>query len=141
MSDRQPHPPYWFYHEYLDEERRMRVHKHTAETEQEARRLHRQACEFRWVTRHIEPSVSALQRRGDGKDVAIVPGMRPGGRYTTEPKPISMPNYIREMLTGFRMGDEATLSGVRAADDRNPVLPPPSPARTPTQQDRFDTPF
>jgi hypothetical protein len=141
MSDRQPHAPYWFYHEYLDEERRMRVHKHTAETEQEARRMHRQACEFRWVTQHIEPSVSALRRRGDGKDVVIAPACRKGERYTTESKPIPMPDYIRDQVTRFRMGDETALSGLRGADDRDPVLAPSSAPRTSAKQDGFDTPF
>lgn len=141
MSDRQPHPPYWFHHEYLDEERRLRVHKHTAETESEARRMHRNACEFRWVTAHIEPSVSPLFRRGDSRDVAIMGGRKPGQVYGGEEKPIPMPDYIRHQLRGFRMGDEAALSGVRAADDRNPVLPPPSPARTAAAADRADTPF
>ena len=141
MSEREKHPPYWFFHEYLDEARRLRTFKHTAETEQEARRLHRQACEFRWVTQHLEPSVSPLFRRGEGKDVPITAGFRQGDRYTTESKPIPMPDYIREKLRGFRMGNEAALSGVRASDDRNPVLPPPSPPRTSTPKNRADTPF
>ena len=141
MSERQAHPPYWFHHEYLDESRRLRVHKFTAETEQEARRMHRNACEFRWVTQHVEPSVSPLFRRGDGRDVAIMGGRKPGQVYGGEENPIPMPDYIREKLRGFRMGDEATLSGVRASDDRNPVLAAPSPARPAAKQDRDATPF
>jgi hypothetical protein len=140
MSDRTPHPPYWFFHEYLDEERRMRIFKVTAETEQEARRLHRQACQFMWVTHHIDPSVSALYRRGE-RDMPIMQGGRPGGHYGAESKPITMPDYIRQLLTGFRMGDETALSGLRGADDGNAVLAAPSPPRTPKKQDSFDTPF
>ena len=119
----------------------MRVHKFTAETEQEARRMHRQACEFNWVTQHIQPSVSALFRSGDQRIVPIAAGHRPGEQYVRQDNPIPMPDYIREQLTGFRIGDETALSGVRAADDWNPVLPPPTPARTPAKQDGFDTPF
>ncbi|HEY7823930.1 MAG TPA: hypothetical protein VIG24_13895 [Acidimicrobiia bacterium] len=143
MSER--HPPYWFFHEYLDEAGRMRVHKHTAETEPEARKMHRQACEFRWVTQHVNPSVSSLFRSGDRNDVPIGPGSRPGQPYGGERKAIPMPDYIRRMLTGLEMGDEAALSGVRAADDRNPVLAPPSPLRHGTEPDQeprsFGTPF
>ena len=132
---------FWFYHEYLDEERRFRVHRVDCETEQEGRKLHRQACEFRWVTHHIEPTVSSLFVKTEGGQRALVQGHRPGQPYHTDFRPIPMPDYLREQLTGFRMGDEAALSGVRAADDRNPVLPPPSPARTAAKQDGFDTPF
>jgi hypothetical protein len=141
MSEKPRHPEYWFYHEYLDEERRMRVHKHTSDTENDARRLHRQACEFRWVTHHVEPTVSALYRLGDKRDLAIAPGRRPGQPYGGQEKPIVMPDYIREKLKGFGLGDEAALSGVRATDDWNPVLPPPTPARTSASKDSFDTPF
>lgn len=139
MSER--HPPYWFFHEYLDEARRHRVYKVTAEGESEARKLHRQACEFRWVTEHVEPSVSSLFRAGDGRSVAIQPGRRPGEKYGGTEKPIGMPDYIRQMLAGFGMGDETALSGVRAADERNPVSDPPSPQRTRQEQGGFDTPF
>jgi len=141
MTDKPRHPEFWFYHEYLDEERRMRVHKHTSETEQEARRMHRQACEFHWVTSHVDPSVSALFRLSEKRDLAIAPGRRPGQPYGGTETPIVMPDYIREKLKGFRLGDETALSGVRASDDRNPVLPAPTPARTPAAKDGFDTPF
>jgi hypothetical protein len=104
MSERQPHPPYWFFHEYLDEQRRMRIHKVTAETEQEARRMHRNACEFHWVTHHIDPSVSALYRRGEGRNMPIMQGGRPGSHYGAESKPITMPNYIKNRLSNFKMG-------------------------------------
>jgi hypothetical protein len=39
------------------------------------------------------------------------------------------------------MGDETTLSGVRAADDREPVLASRSTPRAPAKQDGLDTPF
>jgi len=141
MTDKPRHPEFWFYHEYLDEERRMRVDKHTAETESDARRLHRQACEFRWVTQHVEPSVSALFKLTDKRDLAISPGRRPGQPYGGTENPIAMPDYIRAQVKGFGLGDETALSGVRATDDWNPVLPPPTPARTPAAKDSFDTPF
>ncbi|HEY7823590.1 MAG TPA: hypothetical protein VIG24_12170 [Acidimicrobiia bacterium] len=132
---------YWFYHEYLDEARRMRIHRIECETEQEGRKLHRQACEFRWVTQHVEPSVSSLFTRGEYGPRTLAPGHRRGEQYHTEVRPIEMPDYIRQVLRGFRMGDEAALSGVRASDDRNPVLDAPSPARTSAAADRADTPF
>jgi hypothetical protein len=141
MSDKPTHPQYWFFHEYLDEARRMRVHKFTAETEADARRMHRSAADFRWATSHVEPSLSALFRLGDNRTVTIGPSCKPGQQYGSSDNPIPMPDYIRDRLRRFGMGDETALSGVRAADDRNPVLPPPSPPRTPAKQDGFDTPF
>lgn len=104
MSER--HPPYWFFHEYLDEARRHRVYKVTAESEPDARRLHRQACEFRWVTQHVDPSVSSLFRAGDGRSVAIQPGRRPGEKYGGEEKPVGMPDYIRKRLSNLNFGGE-----------------------------------
>jgi len=35
---------YWFYHEYLDEARRFRIHRVDTDTEREARKLHRRLC-------------------------------------------------------------------------------------------------
>jgi len=98
------HPPYWFFHEYLDELRRFRVFKNVAETENEARKMHRQACRYLWVTQHVEPSVSPLFTRGDGKDRTIIPGHRRGDIYTTESHPIPMPDYIRTLITDFTRG-------------------------------------
>jgi hypothetical protein len=138
MSEREKHPPYWFFHEYLDEARRMRVHKFTAETEQEARRMHKRACEFLWVTQHVEPSVSALYTRGD-RDYPIAPARRPG--QTADSGPVPMPDYIRKQLGMLRMGDEAALSGLRASGEREPMPVAHGPARTSAEQDRFDTPF
>ena len=141
MSEREKHPPYWFFHEYLDEERRMRVNKVTSDSEGDARKMHKQACAFLWVTHHQEPSVSPLFRLGDGRDVAIVPGHRKGQPYSTVSQPVPMPEYLRKLVRNVRIGDEAALSGVRAADEWDAVLRPPSPPRTRTQQDGFDTPF
>ncbi len=95
------HPAYYFFHEYVDEARRFRVNKHTAETETEARRLHRQASEFRWVTQHVEPTVSPLFGRGEFGDRPIAPGQRPGVPYTTETVATLMPDDVRALLAGF----------------------------------------
>jgi len=92
---------YWFYHEYLDEERRFRIHRIDCETEQEARKLHRQACEFRWVSQHIEPSVSSLHTRGEYGPRTIVAGHRPGQPYSTTPNPVPMPDDVRKSLAAF----------------------------------------
>lgn len=138
MTEREKHPPYWFFHEYLDEARRMRVHKFTADTETEARRMHKRACEFLWVTQHVEPSVSALYTRGD-RDHPIAPARRPG--QTADSGPIPMPDYIRRQLRTVRMGDEAALHDVRKTVSRDEVLAASDRARTSTQQDSFDTPF
>jgi hypothetical protein len=138
MSEREKHPPYWFFHEYLDEARRMRVHKFTADTETEARRMHKRACEFLWVTQHVEPSVSALYTRGD-RDHPISPARRPG--QTADSGPIPMPDYIRRQLRTLRMGDEAALHDVRKTVSRDEVLAASDCARTSTEQDSFDTPF
>lgn len=95
------HPPYWFFHEYRDEAARHRVHKVTAESEREARRLHRQACEFLWVTQHVDPSVSSLFRQGDRRSVAIQPGRRPGEKYGGEEKPVPMPDHVHDQLARY----------------------------------------
>jgi hypothetical protein len=132
---------YWFYHEYLDEERRFRIHRVDSETEQEARRLHRLACNFDWVTHHVEPTVSSLFVKTEGGQRALVQGHRPGQPYHTDFRPVPMPDDVREMLFNYRSQDEAALSGVRASDDRNAVLAAPAPARTPAAKDGLDTPF
>ena len=132
---------YWFYHEYLDEERRFRIHRVDCETESEARRLHRQACEFRWVTHHVEPSVSSLFVKTDGGQRTIVQGHRPGQPYHTDFRPTPMPDYLRQLLRTVRSPNETALSGLRPSDDRNAVSPAPSTSRAAAQQDGFDTPF
>ena len=96
---------FWFYHEYLDEARRFRIHRIDANTEQEARKLHRQACEFRWVTAHIEPSVSALYARTETGQRSIITGHRPGQTYSTEYRPIPMPDDIRTTLAQYRTAE------------------------------------
>ena len=132
---------WWFYHEYLDEERRMRIHRVEAETEKEARKLHRQACEFRWVTQHLEPSVSSLMTVGEYGPRSVVAGHRPGQDYSTVPHPVPMPDYVREMLTGLRIGDEAAVSGVRPSN-RGDAMPDPSGSeRADEEPAGFDTPF
>jgi hypothetical protein len=90
---------FWFYHEYLDESRRIRIHRITADTEREARNLHRQACAFAWVTAHIDPSVSALYTRGDYGPRPLAPSHRPGTPYHTDTTPTPMPDHIRQQLT------------------------------------------
>jgi hypothetical protein len=58
---------FWFYHEYLDEARRFRIHRVEATSEQEARKLHRHAAAFQWVTDHVQPTVSPLFHRSSGR--------------------------------------------------------------------------
>jgi hypothetical protein len=93
---------YWFYHEYLDEARRFRIHRVNVDSEQDARRLHRQACEFAWVTHHVEPSVSSLFTKVDGTQRALVPGQRPGDRYHTQVAPCPPPPYLRERINALK---------------------------------------
>lgn len=92
---------YWFFHEYLDEARRMRIHRVQSETEQEARRLHRQACEFRWVTEHLEPSVSSLFTIGEYGPRTLVPSHRQGQPYSTQSNPVPMPDDVRALLNRY----------------------------------------
>ena len=132
---------FWFYHEYLDEARRFRIHRIQAETEQEARKLHRHACAFQWVTHHVEPSVSALMRKDDTGPKVIAPHHRPGDTYHTDYRWTPMPDHIRTAIRTLGVGREAALSGVRGADDRNPMLDAPSKARKATPTHGFDTPF
>ncbi len=135
------HPAYWFFHEYLDEQNRFRVFKNTAETEKEARKMHRQACEYRWVTQHLKPSVSPLFTRGDGKDRTIVPGHREGDVYTTESNPVPMPDYIRQQLKTFRIGDEAALHDVRTTVERPAMHDPHPTPQSREEPSAVDTPF
>ena len=100
---------YWFYLEYLDEERRFRVHRVESDNEQEARKMHRSSCEFLWVTQHIEPSVSALFSRNGPTHRTLISGHRPGDAYHTEWRPVPCPDDVRAKITGLRMGDEAAL--------------------------------
>jgi hypothetical protein len=95
------HPPFYFFHEYLDEARRFRANKHIAETEPEARKLHRQAAEFRWVTQHNEPTISPLFGKGEHGYRAIAPGQRQGHPYTTQTIPTPMPDDVRALLGSY----------------------------------------
>jgi hypothetical protein len=99
-----PRLPYWFYQEYLDEARRFRVNRIEAATEQEARRSHRQSCEFHWVGPHVEPSVSSLFTQGEYGQRSLVPGCRPGDQYRTTYVPVTMPDHVREKVAEFTMG-------------------------------------
>ena len=96
---------YWFFHEYLDEARRFRVHRIAAETETEARKLHRQACEFRWVTQHVEPSVSGLFTSAEAGQRTLAPSHRPGDPYHTTTNPIPAPAHIANELQTLTIHD------------------------------------
>jgi hypothetical protein len=101
---------YWFYHEYLDEARRFRINRIECDNEQQARKQHRLACNFQWVTQHVEPSVSSLFVKTEAGQRALVPGHRPGDPYHTEVAPTPMPDYIRAMLHNYKARDiEADL--------------------------------
>ena len=93
---------YWFYHEYLDETRRFRINRIEIDNERDARRQHKQACDFQWVTRHAEPSVSSLFVKTDEGQRALIPGHRPGDPYHTQIAPSPMPAYIRQLLAGVK---------------------------------------
>ena len=108
---------YWFYHEYLDEERRFRIHRVEADTEQEARKLHRQACEFRWVTKHVEPSVSSLMTVGEYGPRSLVTGHRPGQPYSAVPNPVPPPEDVLLALARYREQHEPDNGAARAVAD------------------------
>ena len=95
---------YWFYHEYLDEEARFRIHRVDCETEQEARKLHRQACEFRWVTHHVNPTVSSLFVKTESGQRALVQGHWPGQQYHTDFRPVPAPDYVRNLFANLTIG-------------------------------------
>lgn len=92
---------FWFYHEYLDEQRRFRINRVDATSEQEARKLHRQACEFCWVTQHVEPSVSSLFTRAEHGPRTLVSGHRPNQHYSAVAKPVPMPDDLRAQLAQY----------------------------------------
>ncbi len=96
------HPPYYFFHEYLDEARRFRVNKLTADTETQARKMHRQASEFRWVNQHVEPTISPLFGKGEYGYRPIAPGQRPNVPYSTETIPADMPDDVRTLFDRYR---------------------------------------
>jgi hypothetical protein len=100
---------YWFCHEYLDEARRFRINRIETDNETQARKMHRQACQFAWVTQHQEPSVSSLYAKTDDGQRALTPSHRPGDPYTTTFAPKPMPEYIRQQLTGYKANLEAHL--------------------------------
>jgi hypothetical protein len=104
---------YWFHHEYLDEARRFRIHRIEADNETQARKMHRQACQFSWVTEHAEPSVSSLFMRTEGGHRAIAPSHRPGDHYHTDIAPIPMPEYIRQSLAGYKAKLETDIRPAR----------------------------
>ena len=100
---------YWFFHEYLDEARRFRIHRIEADTEQQARKMHRQACDFAWVTQHIEPSVSGLFAKTDTGPRTLLPGHRQGDTYRTSVDATEPPAYIRQQLAGLKANVETEL--------------------------------
>jgi len=95
---------FWFYHEYLDEARRFRIHRFECDSEKDARKHHKQACEFRWVTQHVEPSVSSLFAKTETGSRAIVQGHRPGQPYHTDFQPVPAPDAVRKMFENVRIG-------------------------------------
>jgi hypothetical protein len=99
---------HWFFHEYLDEARRFRINRIEAHDETAARKMHRQACEFRWVTQHTEPTVSSLFARTELGQRTIAPSHRPGDRYHTQIAESPMPDYIRAMLHNYKARDIET---------------------------------
>jgi hypothetical protein len=92
---------FWFYHEYLDEARRFRIHRVEATSEQEARKLHRHAAAFQWVTDHVQPTVSPLFHRTTDGNRTLARGHRPGDTYQTFVAPTAAPAYIRQQLAGW----------------------------------------
>jgi hypothetical protein len=97
------HPPFYFFHEYLDEAGRMRVFKNTAETETEARKNNRRAADFAWVTQHQKPTVSPLFARDTDRDKPIAPAQRPGTPYHTHSQPTTMPEDVRQLLANYKV--------------------------------------
>jgi hypothetical protein len=96
---------YWFFHEYLDEARRFRINRIETDNETQARKMHRQACDFRWVTQHVEPSVSSLFVKTEAGQRALAPGHRPGDPYHTQIAETPMPDYIRQLLRNYKARD------------------------------------
>ena len=113
---------FWFYHEYLDEARRFRIHRIDSDTEQEARRLHRQACEFRWVTHHAEPTVSSLFTRAEYGPRTVVSGHRPGQPYTTTPNPVPPPADVLTAIHRYRHSNEPQYEAVGEVAQARPDL-------------------
>ncbi len=72
-------PRFWFFHEWLDEQRRFWAAPHFFESVSEARTAHVAASGFHWVKgKMTEPSISGLFARDAVGDVTIQQPCRPG---------------------------------------------------------------
>jgi hypothetical protein len=132
---------FWFYHEYLDEIGRFCISRVEARTEQDARKMHSQACHFDWVTNHREPSVSALMGRGEAGVRTLAPAHRPNDRYHTEYSWVPMPDYIRDLMRNVRAGRETTLPRVWSSFGGEPMPDAQDTVRAAAEPDGFVTPF
>jgi len=78
-DDRQPGPKFWFFHEWLDEQGRFWAEIKGFQFPSDARREHRLASGFRWVTGKMHTaSISALYARDAIGMVEIQMACRPG---------------------------------------------------------------
>ena len=116
-----------FWKEWCDEEGRLWAEPYVFDAPTDARRSHKGALGWDWAGGKNRPSVSDLYSIAYKEDPST-------GKKREESRTTIQDGGVREF-------HEAALSGVRATDHRNAVPPPPKPARTPTKQDGFDTPF
>lgn len=90
-DDRPPGPKFWFFQEWLDEDRRFWAEVRGYQFAHDARREHRLAAAFRWVTKGmVEPSISALYARDAAGVVEIQEPCRPGDD-PERPRQVSSP--------------------------------------------------
>ena len=118
---------YRFWKEWCDEQGRLWAEPLVFDSATDARKAHSGAMSWHWAGGKSRPSVSDLYSISYKEDVQT-------GKKREDNRTSIQDGAVREY-------HEATLSGVRASDDRNPVLTPPSPPRKAAKQDGFDTPF
>lgn len=79
-------PRFWFFHEWLDRDRRFWAEPHFFDSVAQAREAHVAASAFYWVTgKMTEPSISGLFARDAVGNVTIQQPCRPGEDPTRPP--------------------------------------------------------
>ena len=118
---------YRFWKEWCDEQGRLWAEPLVFDSANDARKAHSGAMEWHWVGDKVRPSVSNLYSIAYKEDPQT-------GKKREDNRTSIQDGAVREY-------HEATLSGLRASNDWNPLLNAPSPARSAAKQDRSDTPF
>ena len=116
-----------FWTEWCDDKGRFWAEPWVFDAAAEARRSHKGALGWHWAAGKVRPSVSDLYSIAYSEDPAT-------GKKREENRTVIQDGAMREF-------HEATLSGLRSADDGKQVPGASSTPRPGTKPDSFDTPF